>query len=141
MGSDGGRQISIHAPREGSDHPGVVGHPGVAISIHAPREGSDYAREPLDKKGMDISIHAPREGSDCTPARPQRLWRNFYPRSPRGERRSPSIPQKAAQSISIHAPREGSDLMYIHGVSFHSQISIHAPREGSDIAELTKYSA
>ena len=35
------------------------------ISIHAPREGSDEGlRKPL-RPFFYISIHAPREGSDC----------------------------------------------------------------------------
>ncbi len=34
--------ISIHAPREGSDHnTGLIVHMTETISIHAPREGSD----------------------------------------------------------------------------------------------------
>ena len=33
------------------------------ISIHAPREGSDNGRERYTG-GINISIHAPREGSD-----------------------------------------------------------------------------
>src|SRR5699024_5396031 len=103
----------IHAPREGSDQL-VIGdgqhlHP---ISIHAPREGSDLVTvcrnliqsrrflSTLPARGATchsgrkisaprISIHAPREGSDhtlicfcCL------LYRHFYPRSPRGERRT-----------------------------------------------------
>ena len=34
--------ISIHAPREGSDPLGPDGQVADHISIHAPREGSDY---------------------------------------------------------------------------------------------------
>ena len=33
--------ISIHAPREGSDQPAAAGDLHRVISIHAPREGSD----------------------------------------------------------------------------------------------------
>ena len=78
--------ISIHAPREGSDH--TIGRPSrrairfqstlpargatqeenlielnFNISIHAPREGSDPGTE-LRGEDHHISIHAPREGSD-----------------------------------------------------------------------------
>ena len=36
------QNISIHAPREGSDTPPAVsGGKKLSISIHAPREGSD----------------------------------------------------------------------------------------------------
>ena len=34
---------------------------------------------------------------------------NFYPRSPRGERRAITGLQKELDGISIHAPRVGSD--------------------------------
>ena len=57
------------------------------ISIHAPREGSDadyYKQLPVLSS---ISIHAPREGSDMlVPGSFFLLVRHFYPRSPRGER-------------------------------------------------------
>ena len=57
------------------------------ISIHAPREGSDAGHKGLCR--MDkISIHAPREGSDSIKMPSARPCCNFYPRSPRGERRS-----------------------------------------------------
>ena len=57
------------------------------ISIHAPREGSD--REVLDYQALcqAISIHAPREGSDLFHERTGYRALHFYPRSPRGERR------------------------------------------------------
>ncbi len=35
------QDVSIHAPREGSDDPCAPVAPGHAVSIHAPREGSD----------------------------------------------------------------------------------------------------
>ena len=56
--------ISIHAPREGSDP--VLTLDRIAahlISIHAPREGSDKGRLRRGES-LGISIHAPREGSD-----------------------------------------------------------------------------
>ena len=56
--------ISIHAPRTGSDlaYERFV-RDLMHISIHAPRTGSDAAR-PLLVPTMPISIHAPRTGSD-----------------------------------------------------------------------------
>ena len=79
------------------------------ISIHAPREGSDLLWEhwenlmgqflsTLPARGAtrstrwgaffgSISIHAPREGSDIKPVFGIfGRTKNFYPRSPRGER-------------------------------------------------------
>ena len=56
--------ISIHAPREGSDASASCRARAGAISIHAPREGSDGLQVDALTAGFDISIHAPREGSD-----------------------------------------------------------------------------
>ena len=57
------------------------------ISIHAPREGSDFETARHNNLILkDISIHAPREGSDPDPRAYKAKQRNFYPRSPRGER-------------------------------------------------------
>ena len=81
-----GREISIHAPRVGSDVFDVDSHKSLAISIHAPRVGSDRSIYSLFPSGW-ISIHAPRVGSDLRPP--------------------PSQP--GAGGISIHAPRVGSD--------------------------------
>ena len=55
------------------------------ISIHAPRMGSDwciYLKIPL----IAISIHAPRMGSDKMVCLPAALSQDFNPRSPHGER-------------------------------------------------------
>ena len=77
--------ISIHAPREGSDLHEKQTAPPWDISIHAPREGSDRWMSCL-KRTRIISIHAPREGSDTSVLGWASTKRNFYPRSPRGER-------------------------------------------------------
>ena len=57
-------EISIHAPRGGSDIP--IYSPGffIAISIHAPRVGSDHGYVLGLACVRTISIHAPRGGSD-----------------------------------------------------------------------------
>ena len=79
-------QISIHAPRVGSDKVSRSGSSGrVDISIHAPRVGSDWVGSG-DGYADGISIHAPRVGSDIPPTAGLKL-----------------------SSISIHAPRVGSD--------------------------------
>ena len=80
-------QISIHAPREGSDL--LTEHNNISvetISIHAPREGSDREMAMDYRTRNPISIHAPREGSDGFLLVEGFLYPNFYPRSPRGER-------------------------------------------------------
>ena len=73
--------ISIHAPREGSDKANHRAKRGIHISIHAPREGSD----PLGPDGQvadHISIHAPREGSDYPICSQRPGQKHFNPRSP-----------------------------------------------------------
>ena len=75
-------EISIHAPREGSDSMRQSSPlRGLGISIHAPREGSD-CHENTAGKWQAISIHAPREGSDRVQLLHLAAARNFNPRSP-----------------------------------------------------------
>ena len=82
-----GLQISIHAPREGSDPEGCHWGQLYQISIHAPREGSDPGC--LDRSGL------------------QRVFQSTLP--VRGATVARGL-QKSLPRISIHAPREGSDL-------------------------------
>ena len=100
------------------------------ISIHAPRTGSDQHAGGRRAVG-EISIHAPRTGSDTARGWAGCAVRHFNPRSPHGER--PPRPGAAAPAdgISIHAPRTGSDPCPPSGLPAPS-ISIHAPRTGSD---------
>ena len=60
-------------------------HSVRAISIHALREESDPGQE-IQSQDHSISIHALREESDSTDTSIAVSWRNFNPRSPRGER-------------------------------------------------------
>ena len=151
-------EISIHAPRTGSDHPQRVGDTNryqfqstfpargaTAYDYHAMRRAIFQSTLPArgatvqhrrDFCVADISIHAPRTGSDTTCAR-------VMDRIP---------------AISIHAPRTGSDVshpfLFISGDNFNprsphgerrgriragsmiTSISIHAPRTGSDKRHL-----
>ena len=61
----------------------------VLISIHAPRVGSDEIDSGMATT-MKISIHAPRVGSDDSQRETPKIMGDFYPRSPRGERRASS---------------------------------------------------
>ena len=66
-GIENGRRpcdISIHAPRTGSDLCTEILHGDKAISIHAPRTGSDGQLATELGNVEAISIHAPRTGSD-----------------------------------------------------------------------------
>ena len=145
--------ISIHAPREGSDK---QGHGTISPTTHfyprSPR-GERPGAEGLATAYSRISIHAPREGSDAAAgwAAPQR--EDFYPRSPRGER--PSRPRLPASVWNFYprsprGERQGRFDFYHPMLAFLSTlpargatavrrdrapvpgISIHAPREGSD---------
>ena len=80
------------------------------ISIHAPREGSDIVTIGGSEAIDMISIHAPREGSDHVHTLMMRGVNDFNPRSPRGERRVARVLARMEAKISIHAPREGSDI-------------------------------
>ena len=123
------------------------------ISIHAPREGSDGFSE-MRRRFFHANFNprSPR-GERRRNSYSALRYIYFNPRSPRGERPESlffdprlslfqsTLPARGATcseslylqkfSISIHAPREGSDAAYM----LHDQddnISIHAPREGSD---------
>ena len=52
------------SPREGSDVRGYAPCLTAEISIHAPREGSDLSPVSIIYLALMFSIHAPREGSD-----------------------------------------------------------------------------
>ena len=100
------------------------------ISIHAPRMGSDHKCSMCSSLHR-ISIHAPRMGSDSCRSIPSTRPRHFNPRFPHGERRlrhalvcdirefQSTLPAWGATfcqpiyeawlTISIHAPRVGSD--------------------------------
>ena len=148
------------------------------ISIHAPREGSDAQRSGSQSRcTADFYPRSPRGERQGRLLEP-RNQSNFYPRSPRGERRFSfgrgiplpkflsTLPARGATrpgsspggrtNISIHAPREGSDdgaggrarhrphfyprsprgerLALVVETAVGGGISIHAPREGSDTA-------
>ena len=61
------------------------------ISIHAPRVGSDKTNAVTENPFEYISIHAPRVGSDVTVNNYGWDSANFNPRSPCGERPDPIV--------------------------------------------------
>ena len=103
------------------------------ISIHAPREGSDTVDDGSSPSGSsNFYPRSPRgERRVASPLR-ARIRCNFYPRSPRGERLQVNQIHSTPYKISIHAPREGSDARCPISERSTAAISIHAPREGSD---------
>ena len=79
-------EISIHAPRTGSDfRRSVKGFPPKYFNPRSPH-GERRRQEPLGTVCPEISIHAPSTGSD--------RW---------------DRPKTSGKGISIHAPRTGSD--------------------------------
>ena len=80
-------QISIHAPRTGSDVRNLALRSGFEIiSIHAPRTGSDLADADVEEEALTFQSTLPARGATG---------------------RDPLI--QAELAISIHAPRTGSD--------------------------------
>ena len=128
-------QISIHAPRTGSDHHRRGGYVRIRNfnprSPHGERQDTTFSgvcptsfQSTLPARGAtrtgisphcisSISIHAPRTGSD------NKAYSTYE-----------------TVMISIHAPRTGSDTRSIEADG-KREISIHAPRTGSDNRVLT----
>ena len=150
-------EISIHAPREGSDLHSRRQSAPWGISIHAPREGSDasparaiclkryfnprsprgerHANGDLSSGLSNISIHAPREGSDELIEKITTEEQNFNPRSPRGERRTKNRSNSYFCEFQSTLPARGATIARCDGRPIVWAISIHAPREGSDEKE------
>ena len=57
-----------------------------SISIHAPREGSDVLAPGNDARPLEFLSTLPARGATCGPSVAPEPHKNFYPRSPRGER-------------------------------------------------------
>ena len=155
--------ISIHAPRAGSDdvepyfslrslyfNPrspcgerlscGAPKHRLILISIHAPRVGSDHHGQILP--GCGDQYFNPR--SPCG-ERPD--WAvhgystsNFNPRSPCGERLELEIPATIAALFQSTLPVWGATRPGNRGAVLRT-ISIHAPRVGSDTVFPCRMSA
>ena len=146
--------ISIHALREEGDHKtpeltiqGIIflSTPSARratfiidtarlvddISIHALREEGDGCGLPPIQRRSYFYPRPPRGGrrSCCAPSA---RTSNFYPRPPRGGRRDHPQLSPYHQKISIHALREEGDPKVNMSDSLTSLISIHALREEGD---------
>ena len=125
------------------------------ISIHAPREGSDLFELFLADQRAEFLSTLPARGATSTiffifppnqtflstlPARgatsPASIrpvsQRNFYPRSPRGERPGARPRQYNSRQFLSTLPARGATTPGAGGYCGAEPISIHAPREGSD---------
>ena len=125
------------------------------ISIHAPRTGSDWFRGLRLPRSQDFNPRSPHGERLTGINKPDARVHNFNPRSPHGERPraqrwnrlveifQSTLPARGAtrklqqvrkdDCISIHAPRTGSDFPLPARCQTQT-ISIHAPRTGSDDA-------
>ena len=81
----------------------------IDVSIHAPREGSDYPVPFAFEPAVAFQSTLPARGATPEAAEIMGRAQGFNPRSPRGERPSMRLTMPVALIVSIHAPREGSD--------------------------------
>ena len=131
-------KISIHAPREGSDLDVEV-DTGRArpISIHAPREGSDLFGVLAQPKLYKFLSTLPARGATRKSRAGRSACANFYPRSPRGERRAAAGRKYPAAGFLSTLPVRGATALRLNWTRS-GNISIHAPREGSDKSVLCR---
>ena len=105
------------------------------ISIHAPRTGSDFFCRAAGSVISDFnprSPHGERRAVGCRTA----PWGDFNPRSPHGERRDIVEWGGADELISIHAPRTGSDGECLGTEVFYSQFQSTLPARGATARNL-----
>ena len=115
--SDMTTDISIHAPRGGSDTIRTCIRCFWLIFLSTlPARGATIRARPI-MNFLKISIHAPREGSDRPNRTQPTKTRNFYPRSPRGERLSAdsgvgnkgvflsTLPARGATCADVHVDK------------------------------------
>ena len=100
--------ISIHALLAESDFNRIKDLGGTLISIHALLAESDFSGDHGHMSG-DISIHALLAESDRGIVRNSPDQRDFYPRSPCGERHQTTTNTSTTEAISIHALLAESD--------------------------------
>ena len=128
------RQISIHAPRVGSDS--VLGWwaGSHGISIHAPRVGSDSSAFSTFTPSRQFQSTLPVWGATYSPINTGTRLQNFNPRSPCGERHNISWTGVVTSVFQSTLPVWGATRGYIMK-KWYNVISIHAPRVGSDVAQ------
>ena len=121
-------EVSIHAPREGSDprswEPGMT----TAVSIHAPREGSDSVYRHGVGAGCWFQSTPPARGATWRISRGSENCGRFQSTPPaRGATRGRSG-AAAHRDVSIHAPREGSDYTLIQPTTRVNSFNPRPPR-------------
>ena len=79
------------------------------ISIHAPRKGSDFITIVSTIQMKNFNPRSPQRERRPSDYICQSTGKNFNPRSPQRERPQASSISSVVIAISIHAPRKGSD--------------------------------
>ena len=148
------QQISIHAPREGSDSilapfsnslvrflstlpaRGATGSPTrsalyAAISIHAPREGSDPKRQRCSQDILEFLSTLPARGATAGCCSSRDLYRFLSTLPARGATCAAPCPIMRSYQFLSTLPARGATPSRCRRRRL-LQISIHAPREGSD---------
>ena len=122
--------ISIHAPREGSDTVGAISC--KIIMYFYPRSPRGERRRPPSAPGCRKNFYPRSPRGERRPrAAPPTTSTDFYPRSPRGERRRRGARWPGKPDFYPRSPR-GERHPHFGGQHPGNLISIHAPREGSD---------
>ncbi len=101
------------------------------ISIHAPRTGSDRAFRNVPNARVIFQSTLPARGATKSRARNKAVAHHFNPRSPHGERPVSIWKPKTRKQFQSTLPARGATPGE-HGESGLEGISIHAPRTGSD---------
>ena len=117
-------------PVRGATFQEVFSSDSLDISIHAPRTGSDSRLDLVASMHRDFNPRSPY-GERRFPLWFHRRSRLFQSTLPVRGATSKRYPFSVETKISIHAPRTGSDGGGGHCVPW-PFISIHAPRTGSD---------
>ena len=156
----GGADISIHAPRTGSDHADGRASSGAAkFQSTLPARGATWRtriisnklafQSTLPARGATyrllmffsfcrISIHAPRTGSDCGRHFSVAAAPHFNPRSPHGERLFGVDSPHGFWRFQSTLPARGATRFQRRNLP-DLLISIHAPRTGSDCLILSYF--
>ena len=129
--SGAGLDISIHAPRTGSDT--WLCFPAETATNFNPRSphGERRAKGAQALSPAPFQSTLPARGATDAFFNAYETINHFNPRSPHGERHQTLLQRGWFTEISIHAPRTGSDRQNSLR-SGRPIISIHAPRTGSD---------
>ena len=114
----------------GSDSPRLSGCKTCQISIHAPRMGSDWTNR---MRSRPWRFQSTLPGWGATPTTCIRAASRVYfnPRSPDGERPAQHFSVIKDTFISIHAPRMGSDGDYRDGLQIEEVFQSTLPGWGA----------